>query len=416
MKKIKSIVKYFLNELNWQVTRFLCFFVKSQKNDSILLIPAANLDGGFGEDIMIMSFIENFSKGREVTIFTPQKIERKDYTLHYKNVSFIGGMLYTPINYYKTLSLLKKHSLIYVIGADIMDGTYSESMVINRLRILKLANALNIETQVSGFSVSNNILNNVKSAFIEVAKFMKIKSRDIESYKRLAQFIPENRLLLTNDIAFICPNIPSMYNQTTEYSKYIEWCKLVKLKEKKIIGVCPNSIQAKKMGFDYYMESLKKMLAFFNDTGDFGFVFLYHDLRLLCDNESDKTISEKLHNYFSSIGIDSFFTSTINNGVELKGYLSEIDFTVTGRMHFGISGLTFKKPMFGIAYANKFEGMVRLFDLDPNLCLVDYDKMNLDLTKNKVDSFCNLQQKIIEKVNIRLELVQQDTQNNFLKL
>ena len=67
-----------------------------------------------------------------------------------------------------------------------------------------------------------------------------------------------------------------------------------------------------------------------------------------------------------------YFDAHLRNGLELKSYLDFIDFTITGRMHFGISGIAAGKPMFGICYANKFEGMLRLFEIDPDRNLIDY--------------------------------------------
>src|SRR5690606_10635594 len=112
----------------------------------------------------------------------------------------------------------------------------------------------------------------------------------------------------------------------------------------------------------------------------------------------DKGLSEEL--YFSRKNkTNSYFTPNIKNGVELKSYLEYIDFTLSGRMHFGISGYSLKKPMLGITYEDKFSGLQRLFGLNPEFTLIadyknisqgkyvmDYFLENLDNIQKNIDS------------------------------
>lgn len=407
---MKKTVKAAFGEFFWFLSLVIAKFKRiDKKNDAVLLVPAANLNGGFGEDIMVTSFIENFSDGKPVTIFTNEVIERPDYLSQYSNVTFQGGFG-GFWNYMKVLNVLLKHSTVYVIGADIMDGTYGRSLTLQRLRLLKLAASLGLNAQVSGFSISNKILPVVKKNMLDLSDSVVIKSRDVESYQRMLSFIPERNTALTNDIAFICPDLPEVYRKAA-FSNYLEWCNLIHSKGMKIIAVCPNSIQARKSGIDNYIEGLQVLLNKFLEMERFAFVFLYHDIRPLCGNDTDSTISKVLYDFFVAKGIDCYYTDAVKNGVEVKGYLSSVDFTVTGRMHFGISGLTYGKPMFGISYANKFEGMVKLFDVNPQHCLVNYDE--LKSVNGEVGLFINNYAAIKSNVAKNLEQVRQDTRSNF---
>lgn len=408
---MKKTVKAAFGEFFWFLSLVLANLIKKdKKNEAVLLVPAANLNGGFGEDIMVTSFIENFSGGKPVTIFTHEVIERPDYLSKYPNIRFQGGFG-GFWNYILVLKVLSKHSIVYVIGADIMDGTYGRSLTLQRLRLLKLAASLGMNAQVSGFSISNKILPVVKKNMLDLSETVIIKSRDVESYQRMLSFIPKNNTALTNDIAFICPDVPGAY-QKAAFSNYLEWCRLMHSKGIKIIAVCPNSIQARKSGISNYIEGLQVLLNKFLDKDKFAFVFLYHDIRPLCGNDTDSTISKVLYDFFTAKGVDCYYTNEVKNGVEVKGYLSSVDFTVTGRMHFGISGLTYGKPMFGISYANKFEGMVRLFNIDPQHCLVNYDE--LKAVNGEIGLFINNYTAIKDNVAKNLEQVKQDTRSNFI--
>ncbi|WGQ12463.1 polysaccharide pyruvyl transferase family protein [Pedobacter gandavensis] len=410
MNKLKEVFKGIYVEFFWSLALFCSLFVKGKKDaKKVLVLPAANLNGGFGEDIMITSFINNFANDAQVCILNGHKIIREDYRAINKNVVFLDGFN-EKVNFLKLLFLIKDCALVYVIGADIMDGTYRVHNSINRLRVIELANRIGVKAQISGFSVSKNILPVVKAKFSSVAKDVKLKIRDVESYVRMKDFIPADRLILTNDIAFICPDLPGVYQSET-FDAYKTWVHNVKASGKTVIGVCPNAIQAKKIGFDKYLSGFKSLLEGFLDAGDYAFVFLYHDIRPICDEASDSTISRILDGYFSAKNLDCFFTDQIKNGVELKGYVSMVDFTITGRMHLGISGLTYSKPMFGVSYANKFEGMVKLFDIDPNLCLIDYDK--LDNSKEKIRLFTENFPAIQNSVHKHISSVKLETTNNY---
>lgn len=407
---MKQLFKGLYVEFFWFLALLCSFFIKAKKNTNrILVLPAANLNGGFGEDIMITSFIKNFANGSPVCILNGYKIIREDYRTINRDIEFRDGFN-DKVNFLSLLFLMRKCALVYIIGADIMDGTYRIHNSVNRLRMIELAHRMNVETQISGFSVSKNILPAVKAKFGKISKNVRLKIRDVESYMRMKEFIPADRLILTNDIAFICPDLPESYYSAT-YDHYKIWIDKVKSSGKTVVGVCPNAIQAKKIGLDNYMNGLKQLLEGFLDNGNYAFVFLYHDIRPICGPASDSTISNSLNNYFKSRSVDCFYTEKIKNGVELKGYVAQVDFTITGRMHLGISGLTFSKPMFGISYANKFEGMVKLFDVDPDTCLIDYDK--LKDSKEKILLFTKNFKAIEHNVKKNIGKVKLETSNNY---
>ncbi len=148
------------------------------------------------------------------------------------------------------------------------------------------------------------------------------------------------------------------------------------MENRKIAAFCPNSIQAERLGWEKYLAGQQMLLDSFSSDTDVSVLYLYHDVRALYDDKSDRDISKALfdaHTQKDSAYV--YFPGNIENGIALKSYLTYASFTVTGRMHFGISGMEAGKPMFGICYADKFEGMLRLFDIDPGHSLIDYTEM-----------------------------------------
>lgn len=125
------------------------------------------------------------------------------------------------------------------------------------------------------------------------------------------------------------------------------------------------------MGLVEYLRCQLLLLKEFSKQ-NCSILFLYHDLRKYALGINDKELSKMVSFYFQENGM---FCDNITDGYLMKNYINLADFTVTGRMHFGISGYTLNKPMFGCCYYNKFEGVQDLFGIKPENSLVDYDKI-----------------------------------------
>ncbi|PZP40289.1 MAG: hypothetical protein DI598_19410 [Pseudopedobacter saltans] len=310
-------------------------------------------------------------------MFTDHLIKRNDFLGVYANVKYKNG--FQVRNYKRWAEQLKSASGVFIVGADALDGSYSTRHSLRFFRLAQMAHKMQIPVYFSGFSVSLKMTGPAKEALKEVSNFSFLKARDIDSYNRLLTFVSPQHIKQVSDMAFICPYNPDIEN-TKDFKQYKEWTEQQHLSKRKIIAFCPNSIQAEKLGWDVYIGGIKKLLSEFNRQAEIAILYLYHDVRPLFNGKSDKDISREL--FEAEILNDNtrcYFQNGIENGVVLKSYLKYADFTMTGRMHFGISGLAAGKPMFGISYANKFEGMLRLFEIDPTTSLVDYTEMDKGL-------------------------------------
>lgn len=377
MKTIKSFVKsvisifLFLPDLLiWNTVYAKAKRTKNGKGlKGTLLVPPADLNGSFGDELMVTSYIYNFAENKPVTILTQQIIERNDFLSGFKGLTFLGDFYKGRYGY--MLELLPGYSKVVVIGADVLDGSYSYYDSIKYLRLLRLASALGIETAFSGFSVSKKTHPLLKKEFGLVAESTFLKARDLETFKRLITFAPESRVIQTSDMAFICPKLSDAVDES-RLGQFIAWSSNATNEGRFVIAVCPNALQAEKVGYQEYINGMKILIDTFSSIRKCAIAFLYHDIRVFGDGGSDKTISKDLFDSYSGTDLPVYFDQNIENGVELKSYFDFVDFTITGRMHFGISGIEAGKPMFGICYANKFEGMLQLFEIEPENCLVDY--------------------------------------------
>lgn len=230
---------------------------------------------------------------------------------------------------------------------------------------------MGLKTTVSAFSISNETKPYAFKELDAIRKITKLTLRDNSSLERMQALFPSEKFGLSCDIAFNCPTPPV---SGIKDSTFINWKSEQSSSLRKVIAICPNAIQAKKLGIDTYISHFCEILDRFCDPIQYSFLFLYHDIRPQCAVGSDKDISRLLHEQFDK-KTHSYYADSISNGVDLKSYMIDSYFTVTGRMHFGISGITLGAPMFGIEYQNKFSGLQKLFEVNPDISLIDYTRI-----------------------------------------
>lgn len=186
----------------------------------------------------------------------------------------------------------------------------------------------------------------------------------------MRKYVDVEYLQQTADIAFLCGKSMTSYDM-----EFLRWVEKTKAQSKRIIAYCPNTIQAEIIGLKQYVETQILLLRKFEEE-NCCIAFLYHDLRKYALGINDKQLSYMIYNYFQ---VNGFFIDSVKNGIELKKYIEVAEFTVTGRMHFGISGYTLQKPMFGVCYFNKFEGLQKMFGIDPMISLINYENVKNEL-------------------------------------
>lgn len=376
----------YINELFYRKTKISLF-----KRKFILLIPPTCLNGGFGDDIMVSSFYHFYSDFR-IILFTQHVIERKD--------------MFSEILYKKwgTRILWNEINKIYLLGADNLSGTYGNEEVLKKIEILKTANNYKIKNDILGFSLSEKTTEVVKKSFLEISKFTFFKLRDPDSYKRALSFLPQNRVEQVADIAFLCPLI------LCTDKEYIDWINFQNNENRKIIAICPNSIHMRNYEDQQYISQYVEAIELINNSGNYSFVLLYHDLRDLNKGWNDMTISKSIYSRLKTLK-NVYFTDRITNGVQLKSYLPYVDITLTSRMHLGISGYSVGKPMFGITYENKFSGLQKLFGISPERSLVEYTE--LENLKEKFDLFIQDYENNVDLVKDNIQNVIELSKKNF---
>lgn len=384
--RFEKIIVYFY----W----FLRLFISKKKKNRILLIPPADLTGGFGDDIMVMSFV-NYYKNWPIIIYTQNIEKRPDLFQDFKNVTFLS---------WNNLPNYTYISKVYLLGADNLSGSYGDSEPLFKFKILKYANILNINTSIIGFSLNKNISFPVKESMRNISNKTSFYLRDPDSFQRALSFLDKSSIFLSADVAFLAP-IDKFVD--VDFDRWIS-----KINSRLVLAFCPNSIHATRLGLENYLNVISEALEFFSKKYNISIIFLYHDLRNF-DGYSDKDLSYKLYE-MNKNKVDSFFPKNIQNGLQLKHYLQFSNFCFSGRMHLGISSYSLGKPMLGISYEDKFSGLQKMFNISFEESLIEY--VNLTSYELVIDGFMDKYYKYVENVNENLAKVLLLAEKNFIQI
>jgi polysaccharide pyruvyl transferase WcaK-like protein len=407
IKHIYKHINKIRKKINWLIVFYLYTFNKNKSAHEIFLVAPAFSDGSFGDELMLKAYLDTIDVNIPVCIFDNRVIAND---IDRENICCLD---FRFKNYFLLYKSLYKAKELVIVGADILDGGYGLEISVERLKAIRLANKMGLKTKILGFSLNSNVPKAIVKEFKKTSKFCILNMRDSESYNRMVKLINTDvNVRLTADVVFLSKtNFNFLDND--RYINYTKWILDMKQKNKTIIGFCPNAIQASKRGEIKYFFEMLSLLKYLNAKGDYAFVFLYHDLRFASKDLSDSILSAYLSDIFRLTNPNLFYTNQIKNGVELRSYLECVDFTVTGRMHFGISGLTMGKPMFGIGYQDKFTGLYNLFGLKSDYCGIDYNDLSSSKLKSNLNNFIENQKEIKDTISKNIDNVNSLAKLNF---
>ena len=150
-----------------------------------------------------------------------------------------------------------------------------------------------------GFSISEATPYLIKREFRKVVKGTILKARDIETFNRLTSIVPKEKVVQVSDMAFICPKRSLSSADLNRLNKFESWCDAAHNAGHLVIALCPNALQAEKIGYREYLEGMQLLINTFSQHIDCAVAFLYHDIRLFGTGGSDRTLSADLFNHYS---------------------------------------------------------------------------------------------------------------------
>lgn len=366
--KIKQLVLLSLLNLYANLLRLKRVFQSSKKSsDSVLLLPPARF-GSLGDEAMMTAVIEHFkAEGVKRVGFISYSLARKweNFNPAVKGINIICHSLSdTWKENFHLITVASRYDKFYCLGADVMDGFYSEQSSLTRLKYVSLAVKTGAEAAILGFSFNEKPAPKVIEAFRNLSSEIKLYSRDPVSHKRLINYL-QRSVGLVADLAFLLPPAEN----PGVLSEILEWIKIQQENERILIGINANSQSFSNINKESVHEIVKiyvdTLVEIYSKYQKCSFVLIPHDFRNTNKQSSDIGLSQAIMKALpQEIKSDCVQVPTPFSAAEIKFVCKHLDIVLTGRMHLCIACLSQGTPVGCITYQGKFQGLFEHIELD----------------------------------------------------
>ncbi len=295
---------------------------------------------------------------------------------------------------------LDNFDYFFAIGADILDGHYSDRGAYRHLLLADIAERLGLRTTLIGFSYNEKPGENALQGIKRLRKSVRICSRDPVSNRRLTRHLGRAPTQ-TADLAFL------LKAEKPSDQEIQHWLDENKLEGHPVFGInaiktskffADNSLESENLYFSFYSAMLTRIAE---SEPKARFLFIPHDYR-------PNGIGERpfLENLISSLPVDlqqrSKLLDTDYNVAEIKWLVGEIDFLVSSRMHLAIGSIDQETPVFCFEYQGKFQGLFELLEIPELLSSMEAAILNpkevIDSVLHNIDQRASLRERIKNKL------------------
>jgi Uncharacterized conserved protein len=391
-------------------------FLKRQKS---ALILAPSWEGSKGDEAVIAaSSRELKAKGFKVTLI--HLGDHKEWAYLTTIDCWYGIPTYFSSGgwgtHFRFIGLFVKYSRFYLLGTDMLDGSYGEWLTNGLLRITHHAAFAGLKTNIVAISVNTWQNPSCLDAIRKLPSKVKIGVRDEISWQRLSDLIPSRNFTKTSDIAFILR--PQVFSGETK--KYVAWVNHQKEEGRLVFALNINPVSFDEKDQEQFFSLMNQaMMKLANTyTERFSFLFVPHDFR---EHRNDcdflKMLFDRLHDDLKkyTLVVDKQITSE-----EIKAVVSGVDFAISSRMHLAVALLSqaipaacltyqpvkkdftsYSDDIVSQIYQDKFDGLFRHFQLG-GLVLTPEEALKPEVLNVFLDKLYNKRLEIQHKLQQHL--------------
>lgn len=358
MNRIKNNLVIVLTNLFIKFTNFVAKagFIQEKKS-SVLILPPTD-SGSLGDQAMVTAVVNYY---REIGV-------KKIGLICYKSVSdcqnfYPDVKVFKYSNSFDFVRLVSHYEKFFCLGADVMDGFYSEKRSLLRAKLVGLAAEVGTESSILGFSFNSEPKNTCIDALQKLPQNVRLCARDPISYERIVNHV-KRPVELVADLAFLLP--PDNHSKVS--SEVLKFVSENQSQKRIVIGINANC----KLLDNLKIKTPENLTKIYVDTlvdlsrnKETSFVLIPHDFREKDGAISDITFARMIMNSLPP-EIKSFCIEvpTPCSAADIKAICREIDIVLTGRMHLAIASLGQATPVACITYQGKFKGLFQHFELD----------------------------------------------------
>lgn len=255
-----------------------------------------------------------------------------------------------------------------ILGADCMDGKYSEILSLGLMGIYVYGNKLGINATLLGFSLNKAVPKVLQKAFNVIGPGLDFSLRDAQSLSRF-QKITNREGRLVADVAFLlCPDF-----NCESFIKFSDWASSQRLQGHNLIVGFNFHPMLKKYSSNCELLEDAKIVAsnldvLLRQDPKLSIALIPHDDR---ETIGDNTMLQPVYNHLMLSGHRDrvYFDPIVYRSAQIKAMTSRCDMLISSRMHLAIAALGMGVPVMGASYQDKFEGLFQHFNLPLKLVL-----------------------------------------------
>lgn len=244
----------------------------------------------------------------------------------------------------------------FAIGADVMDGAYSERGTLSRLRIIRSIAEAGVPTTVCGFSFPEDAPESVVAGLKDACRRTTVLVRDPVSLRRVTDR-GVTCAKPVGDLAFLLD--PCSSDRTAPVAR---WLSERRSAGDVVLGVNVNhaTLPFDRLELDQAIAKVVDLLQHLSLERRIAVVFVPHDRRT---DASDWSMCNRAMELLDArrSGIDTCCLPSGMGPPEIKELMGQVDFVISGRMHVLIAALGEGTPACGIEYQGKMLGLFELF-------------------------------------------------------
>lgn len=333
-----------------------------------LVVPGdtTELDGSLGDQALLLGFhqLRNSSKSAVIVsegfvtskIFSTSKVVRAWFGLS-------AG--------WKLGKLSSTGNELYIIGADVMDGYYSEAVSSQRLILAREFSRANIPCGILGFSFNDAPHPNVIKEFQRLPTSVRICLRDAVSLERFQRLVGRPAQLVS-DLAFLV-----QATESSEVASIVEpWVTAQRQSGRRILGinVNPQVVAHLASGTESTLARSVAQACEALISHNTSVVLIPHDFRPGC---ADLRVMGLVWQHLSALARrNALLLVNPFTAQEIKSVCKDFDLVFSARMHLAIGALSVGTPVCGMQYQGKFAGLFQHFSMGNDIFIAPEDALD----------------------------------------
>jgi polysaccharide pyruvyl transferase WcaK-like protein/glycosyltransferase involved in cell wall biosynthesis len=337
------------------------------KRSGVLLLPPTS-PGSLGDEAMMRACVTRLRRAGVSRVaavaFAPAEhwpgldIDMLDLSRYFSS----GSLVETG----RFAQKVAGYDAFWCLGADVLDGHYSRSGSLQRIRLCDIASAAGIEVKVLGFSFSDEADPACADALRALSPAVTLCARDPVSHARLV-CATGRPVELVADSAFLLEPDPAGLDAT------LAWICGERAAGRRVVGINASHRSFAAAGdadppriAGAYAELIDTLVA----AHAVSVLLLPHDVRETEREWSDVRLLDEVYRRVSHAARPHVRRDDRRwRAEQVRAAVAELDLVLTGRMHLAIASLGEGTPTLSLSYQGKFEGLYRELGLDPELAL-----------------------------------------------